>query len=336
MFGIEIERWFSLFKRGIELLGEMSTFSVFPGVASVAQFPQPLQTGNARRKVPCTRNILIQKARVAGFRGHGVPHKLGKASQANWARRPRQIGQGVPGKLGMASHSKWARRPGETGHDVPPWSAENITLFGNSLVRTFFPHSHSISLGRQAMAASDWIKDSSQWQQYPWYEPILGYFQFFSPGKAANEMSTRQCPRGPQCPIFQKAATEITMVAGKHTRSQCPKFNKPWCGSHLRITQQPFIASLLQKSGRNEPSMGNNSGIFGRWCHKRNSFATSKTSNPLVCDKKGRKAPTNYKLQGAQQLPGAKTFQVGKLARNFSLFKERNVGSQNRFEACLF
>ena len=319
MFGIETERWFSLFKRGVELLAEMSTFNVLPRVSSVekrTQFPWALQAGNARRKVPYGRKILIQKARVAGFRGHGVPYNLGRASHTNWARRPTEIGQGVPQKL---SHSQWALRPRKTGHDVPVWSAENITQFGDSLVRTFFPHRESISLGRQARAALDWINDSDQWQEYPWYEPILGYFQFFSQGKAANEMPARQHPRGPQCPIFYKAAAATAMVENKYTRSQCATFNKAWCDSHFPITQQPFNASLLQKSGRNEPSMGNNSGIFGRWCHKRNSFAASKTSDPLVCDKIREKSSDLLQLARSSTITWSQNLSGWKIGQNFFL-----------------
>ena len=139
MFGIETERWFSLFKRGLELLGEMSTVTSLPEVLSVEKRTQ----------------------------GHGVPRKLGMASQSKWALRASHIGHCVPQKLGMASHSKWALRPGGTGHDVPVWSAENITQFGNSLVGTFFPHRCSSTLGRQAIAASDWIKESKHWRQCP-------------------------------------------------------------------------------------------------------------------------------------------------------------------------
>ena len=113
------------------------------------------------------------------------------------------------------------------------------------------------------------------------------------------------------------------MVAKEYNKSCGPGLNNERCELHLPFAQQPFSASLLQKSGRNKLGLGNNSGIFGSWCHKRNTCASGETSYPLVCDQKRRKTQIDYQLQRAQPLLGAKTFQIRKLAGNFSLFKER-------------
>ena len=299
MFDIDGQKWFSLFKRGVELLADMSTFQ-FSATATTMQsrqqFPQPLQTGNVKGKVPYNRDILLKKAKTAAFqRQH-----LGRASHNKWAWRPTEIGHGVPEKSGS---SKWAWRPSKPGHDVPVWTAENIIQFGSSLVNTFFPSRCSEQWWSQAMAASDWIKDSKQWQQCPWYEPILGCFQFPRQGKHASQVF-----KWPKRPILCKIAKKIPMVEKKYTRPQCPSFNNTRCDSSLPFALQPFNAALLQKSGGNPNGNGKHSGIFGRGCLKRNFFATSKASYPLVCDKKGRKTEIDHQLQRIEQLPGPKTF----------------------------
>jgi hypothetical protein len=297
MLGIGAEKWFSLFKRGVELLADMSTFqfsATTPAMESRGQLPRPLQTGNVKGKIPHGRQILVQKAKAASSR--------------------RQ-------HLGMASHNKWAWRPTETGHGVQ----ENILQLGENMVQVLFSHRCDKHM---AKAASDWIATTAKWHELPWYEPILGYLQSF------RQPATKQ--GGCKWPLLSKIAKQPAMVAKAYDKSQSLGFNNARCDSSIPLAQQPFIASLLQKSGGNKTSMGNNPGIFGGWCHKRNYFASGKTFNPLVCDKEGRKAQVDYKLQRAQQLPGAKTVQVGKLARNFSLFKERDVGCKNRFEARLF
>ena len=94
MLGIGAEKWFSLFKRGVELLADMSTFqfsATTPAMESRGQLPRPLKTGNVKGKISHGRQILVQKAKAASSR--------------------RQ-------HLGMASHNKWAWRPTETGHGV--------------------------------------------------------------------------------------------------------------------------------------------------------------------------------------------------------------------------
>ena len=68
MLGIETEKWFSFFKRGVELLADMSTFQFtqrVPELENRKQFPKQLQSGNVRGKIPHSRSILIKKAKAA-------------------------------------------------------------------------------------------------------------------------------------------------------------------------------------------------------------------------------------------------------------------------------
>ena len=61
MFGIESENWFSLFKRGVELLGDMSTFRFTAGLPELdkrKQFPTQLQSGNFKGKFPTADQSL--------------------------------------------------------------------------------------------------------------------------------------------------------------------------------------------------------------------------------------------------------------------------------------
>ena len=132
MFDNAGEEWFSLFKRAVELLADMSTFqfsATAPAMGSNKQFPQPLQTGNVKGKVPYKRNILVKKAKAAAF-------QLGKASHD---------------KMGMVSHNKWAGRPTAKGHGVP----ESILHLGGNMVQTFFPHRFKEQWELQAKAAFD-------------------------------------------------------------------------------------------------------------------------------------------------------------------------------------
>ena len=196
----------------------MSTFQFrprLPELEHTKQFPKQLQSGNVRGKIPHSRSILIKKAKAASFKG-----------------------QGVPQQLGMASHSKWAGRPTEKGHDVP----SSILQLGEKMVRTFFPHRCNKQLASQAKAAADSITEGAKWQQQPWYEPILGYLQTFG-------QSARQSPRQwPQWAFLQETSKQNAMVAKTFSGSRGIKFNNPRCDFFLSPAQQPFSASLLQKS----------------------------------------------------------------------------------------
>ena len=162
------------FKKGVELLADMSTFQFstrVPEMECRKQFPQPLETGNVKGNIPYSRQILVKKAKATTInRQH-----LGMASLNKWAWRPAKYGHGVPQKMGMASHNKWAGRPTKTGHGVPG----NILQLGETMVKAFFPHRCHGQLGSQARAAFDWIDSAAEWQRLPWYEPILGHLQFF-------------------------------------------------------------------------------------------------------------------------------------------------------------
>ena len=83
MLGIESEKWFSLFKRGVELLAELSTFQFttrLPELENRKQFPKQLQFGNVKGKIPHSRSILIKKAKAASFKGQGVPQQMSMTS----------------------------------------------------------------------------------------------------------------------------------------------------------------------------------------------------------------------------------------------------------------
>ena len=139
MFGIESENWFSLFKRGVELLADMSTFQFTAGLPELEkrkQFPTQLQSGNVKGNIPHSRSILVKKAKAADFKGYGVPQRLGSASHSHWAWRATAFGQGGPQQLGKASHRKLTGRSTEKGQGIPA----SILQFGEYMVRTFFPH----------------------------------------------------------------------------------------------------------------------------------------------------------------------------------------------------
>ena len=228
MFGIESENWFSLFKRGVELLADMSTFQFTAGLPELEkrkQFPKQLQSGNVKGKIPHSRSILVKKAQTASFKGHGVPQQLG-----------------------MASHSKWARCPTEKGQSVPA----SILQLGEKMVRTFFPHRCDKQVAIQSKAASDWINETAEWQQQPWYEPIRGYLQIF--GQSAGQ-GPRQCPRQwPRWAFLQETSEQAAMVAKTCNGSRGHKINNPRCDIFLSPAQLPFSPSLLQKS-RGNPNM---------------------------------------------------------------------------------
>ena len=82
----------------------------------------------------------------------------GMASQNSWAWRPTENGHCVPQKKGMASHNNWAWRPTEKWHGVPA----SILQFGESIVRTFFPHRCDKEMESQAKAAIDWISATTE------------------------------------------------------------------------------------------------------------------------------------------------------------------------------
>jgi hypothetical protein len=298
MFGIKNNQWFSLFKRGVELLADMSTFQFTARGAVLEkrqQSPKQLQSGNVKGKIPYTRSILVKKAKTAIFKGQGVPQQLGKVSHSNWAWRPTEKGRNDPGK------------------------GANISQLGAYMAKTFFPCRCQQSRS-QAMAASEWLRSAQSWQGYPWYESILDYFQ-----------SCRQ-----QHPILSTSAATFAMVAPKHQGPQHRKVNNTWCGTLSQLAQQPFNVSLCEKSRGNKHGMGNPSRIFAGGCYKGSGLAPSKTFNPLVYHKKGGKTQVDHKLQGNQPFFGAKAIQARKLAGNFSLPEKRDVGGKNRFEARLF
>ena len=104
MFGIEAEKWFSFFKRGVALLADMSTFHFTagePAQEKQKQLPKQLQSGNVTGKIPYTRPILIKKANTARFKGHCVPEQSGTACHNKWALRPTEKGHCVPQEQGM-------------------------------------------------------------------------------------------------------------------------------------------------------------------------------------------------------------------------------------------
>ena len=146
--------------------------------------------------VPCRRAILLQKT------------KLGKASHSKWAWRPTTIRQGVLKLLGNMSHNNWAGYPTTSGQDVPVLATESILQFGGHLARLFFPRRCSQQLRSQAMAASEWLNDTQQWQGLPWYAPPLGHFQFFRQNECASQVNFNVQPagkcalQGHKCPIL--------------------------------------------------------------------------------------------------------------------------------------
>ena len=198
------EKWFSLFKRGIELLADMSTIhgtkKSEPNVQR-KNFPKELQSANTNRRVPCSRTTLIQKTKTKGRQGY--PQHLGMASHNNWAWRPTDKGHGVPRQLDW-SHRTRARCPTGNGPDVPVWNPENITQFGNSLVTTFFPFRWS---NQWAEAASSWLSGATEFKQTSWYEPILGHLSCLNKKLAKNANNAT----GPRCCV-SSTETKLPMV----------------------------------------------------------------------------------------------------------------------------
>ena len=93
---------------------------------------------------------------------------------------------------------------------------------------------------------------------------------------------------------------------------------------------------MPQKQIRVPVSLGNHTGRFGSWSPERNKLGLCKTLNPLVHHSERGKEKAYNRLQGNKSVFSASTLQARKLARNFSFSAERNVGSKNRFEACIF
>ena len=163
MFGIDTEKWFSFFRRGVELLADMSTKYQF----SDQQVPtsRPKRFGS-QKKIPYSRAIAIRKAKAA--------------------LRSSLYGGGKPrhGTFEWAGHCVTNR----TGHGVPSFE-QNMSHFGESMARFFFPHSCSGALASQAMVASKWLQQTENWQGMPWYGPIMGQCNVFREQTVARQQT---------------------------------------------------------------------------------------------------------------------------------------------------
>ena len=176
MFGIDTEKWFSFFRKGVELLAEIST------------------------------NCQFSEQQVSQPKGFDFQIK-----RANAASRSSLYGSGKPRHCAF----KWAGHgvPIRTGHGVPSFE-QSMSQFGDSLAKFFFPHRCSGELASQAMAASRWLHQTESWQGMPWYGPIMGHFSLFREPDFARQQTHlqrkgQQQPRSvPTRAFFRKIKTK--------------------------------------------------------------------------------------------------------------------------------
>ena len=146
----------------------------------------------------------------------------GMASHINWARRPRQIGQGVPDKLGKASQANWAWRPTVNGQGVP----EKQGMMSPLGVQKTSPYLGTVWSGHSFPTGTQSVWEDRLWQPQTGsrtpangnsihgMSPSWATFSFSAQAKLQMRCQQDNVQGGPSAPFFQKAATEITMVAG--------------------------------------------------------------------------------------------------------------------------
>jgi hypothetical protein len=144
MFGINTEKWFAVFRKGVEFLAELSIF-YREKTSGKHQVSKERQFVTARRKALHSRHILIRKAQTS--------YKRARCQTTN--------GHGVTKRLGIVSPKTWAWKPTEK--------------FAEFLANIFFPL--RCKSDRKAMAAFAWIKQQEQWRGWPWYDFILQCFR---------------------------------------------------------------------------------------------------------------------------------------------------------------
>ena len=140
-------------------------------------------------------------------------------------------------------------------------------------------------------------------------------------------------------PIFRASARKERLVGSK-----CPQgyitTHHAWGGSQFVFTRQ-FVkkgsGQITTGGAKGAPSF---TGVFRGWSGVQKPTRGDQTLGPMVCNFKGgkwtRKTSANCRLSGDQSILSPPTFQTGPLAGHFPFSPKRDVGSNKRFEACLF
>ena len=318
--------WDSCFRKGLELLEEVSQFGTLP-----------------KQYAPSS---LFSHGK--GMYGNYIATCKAKAA------RQSKSGKKV---TGYGNHwCKWLYGRAFKDIDILSWLCKTIFNLYLFFTRTF---------GSQRAKAAQtlaWLQQAAiKYKQWPWYGQLLSFFSDIAKDSSARVRanaltSTGQWARhrtnvfsgtgqdglvGGQHQATGKtvlfaAETPLPVVAGEYKEWGGAKFNSKWCHISKCPAQQAFPQEVLQKQRGNRFSFGNTRGIFSSGGGERNTPLGSKAFNSLVCNQKGRKVAIDHRLQGDKSIPPNKSIQIGKLAGNFSSFKERNVGSKNRPKTCLF
>ena len=154
--------WFSLFRKGVDFLAELSCMCTErkkvsgAGDAFSGDRPQalPYMSWTGRNKKPHGRVLAVKQAKAA-------------------------------------SRSKLYGRV-RKGQDVPRYISETdkrISRLGEVLSNIFFPH--RCQVGTQAMAAFKWPREAKHWQTMEWYGPMLGHLHL------AGVQCQNNAPQGP-------------------------------------------------------------------------------------------------------------------------------------------
>ena len=238
MFGIDTRKWFSFFRKGVELLADMSTKWQFNEQQVRGSEPRGFVL---QKQIPHSRAIAIKKAQAASRSGRAKPRQ----GAFKWAGVPSSTGHGVPNS---------------TGHGAPSFE-KSMSQFGQSLAKFFYPHRCSATLAGQAIVASTWLKQTESWQGMPWYGPIMGHFSLFREPDFARQQTHlqhkgQQQPRSmPTRAFLRETAAKTTMVAAQRKKSPSNGVNTGWCAGFLPIAQQAFFGTLQKISGRDHISM---------------------------------------------------------------------------------
>jgi hypothetical protein len=232
------------------------------------------------------------------------------ASHTTWAGRPTQIGQGVPQKLGKASHRNC---PTVNGHCVP----EKQGMMSQFGVQKISPNLGTVWSGPSFPTGSQSVWEDRLGQ--PWtgsmtptngrsihgMSPSWATFSFSAKAKPQMKCLQGNIQEGPSAPFFTRLRQRLPWW---RTNTQDP--------SVLHLIRHGVTATFpLPNSLSMHPCFRNQEETNLAWetiqeyldvgAIKEIPLQQAKHLIPWFVIKKGRKAPTDYKLQGAQQLPGA-------------------------------
>jgi hypothetical protein len=248
-----------------------------------------------------TRHIAVHKAKVArahAVRGHGAP------DQANLYGRALETGQ------------------------CALFNCRDATMQFLQLVWLFIPSFFRQGAEQRAMVAQamQWLQQgAAKWKGQPWYGIIFRQLQ-------ARCQAIRPRRGTGSLPL---QAQEPHQVVATALQQGGAAVNLRWCNSILSSSSQTIRQALYQIQRGDQNGFGSFERLHLCGGSEGNKSKSGQTFNSMVCDQKGGKVETNYRLQRNKPIPGTKTFQVGKLERNVTLPQKRIVGCKDRFEKCL-